>query len=910
MSRDGPAGKSCEAPQETGGAPSAAKAFPWLLHHKITIPDRVRGYVHRAELVDRAMPTRRPLTVLKASGGFGKTTLLAECCRQLRQDGVATAWVSLDGHDTAAVLDIYIAVACHIAGLEFHNDAYAVEAAGGPEGRIGTIVRKIQSLGKPFVIAFDELERLVHPAAVSMLAFLLQRAPSNLHLAFACRQVPDGLNVAGALLEGRGEALATEDLRFSREEVARFFDLRLSRRALADEMNRSAGWPVALRISRNSLKRGTEGSGGFGQDFIGNWIESRLFEDLEPDDRNLVLDLGLFGFFDAHLLADALQQSDSMRHVTSMAALDGLLERVRSDRSETWRLHPLVREHCARQRFREDPQRFAAIHRRIALALGRRGETVPAMRHAAEGGDTGLAGEILEQAGGVRLWIFQGVPQFQEANRLLNRELITTRPRLRLVRCVALTLAGRQHEARALYLSHPRPAFPTDDEDPDLQCYVEDCIVRGAMGLYGGESVGSDHMRTLAGDMARLVLSPRLDPFTRGYLEYARCILHSLIGEFESALQRLSAARDLFGGTHYLAFYGELLHGQIEFEKGRAPEAESHFRRARRIARKRFPLDPVAAASCELMLTEVALECNRISSASALPGLRKALTTHGVPFSFFAAATNVLLGMRLRAGRVGTALADADELLAHLRGAGLTNFARLLAALRVSLLVIAGRVGDAERAWRAEALPENPLECANLKTQTWREMEAVSEARARILIAGGRYDEARRLLHEMHAVAVGRSMRRIRMHALVFSIALEQRAGESAAGKRHLTEYLELFAESPYAWPLLKERATCAETVSRFLESDPDSPHRSSAHSLLAAMHPLEDASNLLLSERELEVLQELAGQRVKQIAASLGLSVHGVRYHLRKLFTKLDVSNRADLLRRARELSLIQDDP
>ena len=74
-------------------------------------------------------------------------------------------------------------------------------------------------------------------------------------------------------------------------------------------------------------------------------------------------------------------------------------------------------------------------------------------------------------------------------------------------------------------------------------------------------------------------------------------------------------------------------------------------------------------------------------------------------------------------------------------------------------------------------------------------------------------------------------------------------------------------------------------------------------------MHPVEDVSNLLLSEREQQVLQELAGHRVKQIAASPGLSVHGVRYHLSKLFTKLDVSNRADLLRRARGLGLIQDD-
>ncbi len=100
-----------------GPESSVSQAFPWLLVQKITVPDRVAGYVHRAELVDRAMPTRRRLTVLKASGGFGKTTLLAECCRKLRREGVAVAWVSLDERDEPAVLDTYITVACQSAGF-------------------------------------------------------------------------------------------------------------------------------------------------------------------------------------------------------------------------------------------------------------------------------------------------------------------------------------------------------------------------------------------------------------------------------------------------------------------------------------------------------------------------------------------------------------------------------------------------------------------------------------------------------------------------------------------------------------------------------------------------------------------------------------------------------------------------
>ena len=53
-------------------------------------------------------------------------------------------------------------------------------------------------------------------------------------------------------------------------------------------------------------------------------------------------------------------------------------------------------------------------------------------------------------------------------------------------------------------------------------------------------------------------------------------------------------------------------------------------------------------------------------------------------------------------------------------------------------------------------------------------------------------------------------------------------------------------------------------------------------------------------------MLERLGRLQDKQIAAELGLTVHGVRYHVRKLFTKLGANTRADALRRARELDLM----
>ena len=278
-----------------GGGPSAAEqALPWLLRQKIGVPERAVGYFHRAALVELALPTRRCVTVLTAPGGFGKTTLLAECCRRLARDGVPTAWVSLDEQDEPGVLGSYIAFACQSTELDIADGPEPGEAGGGPESRAGFVLRAIAALDRPFVLAFDELERLGNPASVALLDFLLRRAPGNLHLALACRHLPVGLNIAGAVLEGRATVLTTDQLQFSKTEVAKFFDRRLSGSELDTLIAESAGWPFALRIACNRIQGGIGSNAGAVRNLVESWVEARLFAGIGRDDREFLLDIGLF----------------------------------------------------------------------------------------------------------------------------------------------------------------------------------------------------------------------------------------------------------------------------------------------------------------------------------------------------------------------------------------------------------------------------------------------------------------------------------------------------------------------------------------------------------------------------------------------------------------------------------------
>ena len=359
----------------------------WLLRHRVTIPEQGASYVDRPELVRRCMLTEQRATLLVAPAGFGKTTLMADCCRRLVGKGTTVAWLSLDEQDKPTMLDTYLAFAFRLGGLDI-DQVDTESPLPGPFPSTHLLLHALERHNAPCVIAFDELERLTDRDAVEVVNFLVKHSPACLRFVMSGREVPVGLDIAQLVLEGDSSVLTSRDLRFGRPEIARFFDLKLTRRELSAVAANSGGWPIALCIQRNS--GGLEAEARVVRDIVESWLDSRFWRGFRPEDLELVLDVGLLEWIDAELLDEVFDEQDSMRRLEHMAPLEGMFEYVHDGSREVWRLHPLVRHHCATKRRRETPNRYRKVHRRIAQVLARRGETLLAVRHASEGSDPSL----------------------------------------------------------------------------------------------------------------------------------------------------------------------------------------------------------------------------------------------------------------------------------------------------------------------------------------------------------------------------------------------------------------------------------------------------------------------------------------------------------------------------------------
>ena len=893
---------------------------PWLLQHKVALPDPIKGYVRRPEVEQRCALTGHRVTVLHAPGGFGKTALLARRCRVLRERGLAVAWLSLDEEDGPESVAKYLALAFERTGVATFDPAgergqRPPARAPGPEAdshaeyRIDLLIRALERHGASCVLALDEVERLQSPEAVKLINTLLRGTPPHLHVGMAFRERPPGLAIAMYPLEGRGVTVTAEDLRFSKSDISRFFGGSLSRRKLAAVVADSAGWPLALHIHRDADRRGVPDPAG-DDDTVAGWIETRLWRGFSAEDRDFVLDIALFNRLETDLIDEVTDARNAGRRIASIEALAGLLSTT-GGRGSTMRLHPLIKGYCAKQRFREAPERFRAIHRGIAKALARRGR--PALRHAAEAGDTALLGRIGESTGGVRLWLEQGSEALHTIDGLLTEEVLSEHPRLALVRCVALTASGDIDGAKRLYgqTGAETAGYTCDREGGDDRALQIDRIfVQGMLHMCGCSQYGDGIMATVA-EAEAMANGADTDPLLRGMFALGMCIAHNQTTAFDTAAEWVGRARAALGRASPYQAHVDLQAGLVAMAMGRPREARRCYDRALQVARASHLRDAGAVMIAETLAAE--LEFERSAGVLRLDGPRvspRLLGRCNAWLDVYAASIGVRAELALLHGGPQAALSSAEDACEYARRTGRPALVRFLSALRVSVLLASDEVDEATRAWQFDRLPEQAAGCLDLGTLSWREMEMLACARLRLFIARGEFAAGRQFAAALQAVASERALVRTRMRGLALSIVLEHRAGAPDRASARLVDYLRLFAEADYARPLARDRAVALALLDDACAAGADAGIAAATEALRKALGGAAGAgaqrSDRALTERELEVLARLEHQPDKDIARALGLSYDGVRYRVRSIFAKLGARSRFDAVHRARAQGIL----
>ena len=348
--------------------------------------------ITRRRLLQFGRSASRPITLISAPAGYGKTTLLRQ-------------WVAEIGPvvrlDPAEVTDYW---------------------------QLWQQVRR--ALNKPTVtLIIDDLHLLERDRSTGPLRDALRRASATRRLVIATRSDPI-LALHEARLAGKVVELRADDLAFDEDETRLF--LAANRVAVSSEQSRALwvhteGWPAGLRLSTTPLSQAAHSEEAFstllhGDTAVGSYLMGQALAYTADDLRDFLLKTSVSEFLDAELAEHLTGRSDSALLLERAYSQPGFVHRHQEQRWP-YRYHPMFRGLLLAELMRSAPGDVRRLSALAAEWFSQQGEHVRAVPVAVQGqawdvlAESVLAGSCLALATGDWGWVGSAIDRLPAAHR-------------------------------------------------------------------------------------------------------------------------------------------------------------------------------------------------------------------------------------------------------------------------------------------------------------------------------------------------------------------------------------------------------------------------------------------------------------------------------------------------------------
>jgi LuxR family transcriptional regulator, maltose regulon positive regulatory protein len=393
--------------KRSSGAPHLAVGLPFeLLESKLVAPQvGARGVPRTALMARLDEAPRAPLVVVNAGAGYGKTTMLVQWGKSLRQRRLA--WVSALAEDNdPVVLLAYVATALDRV-TPIDSDVFEALASPGASVRERILPRLGHALSQieaPVALVIDDAHLIENPRCHEAIVTLAGHLSGDSRLVLSTRDqstFPLGrLRTSGLLLE-----LDAEDLRMGNEE-ARALLAAEQIEAPDDEIDelvgRTEGWPAGLYLAALAARASEPGRTSTASltgkhRFLVEFLQSEFMNYLPPEQLAFLSRTSMLELLSGPL-CDAVLESDSS--AATLASLEHSNRFVVAlDRDGGWyRCHHLVREALLAALVESQPDEAALLLARAADWCAANGQAVAAIRYAREAGDVERVASTMERA--------------------------------------------------------------------------------------------------------------------------------------------------------------------------------------------------------------------------------------------------------------------------------------------------------------------------------------------------------------------------------------------------------------------------------------------------------------------------------------------------------------------------------
>lgn len=841
----------------------------------------------------------RKLTLVSASAGFGKTTLIGEWLAGCQRPA---AWLSLDeGDNDPARFLTYLLAALRTIGANIGEGVFGALQSPQPpsvESILSVLLNEIAILPAPFILVLDDYHIIKDKSIDHAIAFLLDHMPPLMHLVIATRKDPR-LPIARMRVRDQLTELRVADLRFTRCEAADFFNrvmsLDLSSEEIARLETHTEGWIAGLQLAAISMQ-GHANTTGFIDTFVGGhrFVLDYLVEEVLQQQTEVVQNF-LLGTSILDRICGPL--CDAVLRLPSSSSGQDMLEEIERanlfivplDNERRWyRYHHLFADFLRR---RLDRNTAAEYHLRAGIWYERNGWELEAFLHAVAAGDVERAARLAE---GERMPLhFRGAvsPVLNWLSSLPEAEL-DTRPSLRVLYASALLMVGQlsgieqQLQAAETSLQGIGP----DEKGRDLLGHIASIRATVAVSQHQAETILAQSHRALE------YLHPGNLPI-RTAATWAMGYAYQLRGDRNAASKAYSEALSISQsiGHVIIAIMASLGLGNIQEAENRLYSAAETYRRVLELAG-----DPPLPVACEahLGLARICYEWNDLDTAKHHGQLAVQLARQLERTDRVVACEVFLARLELVRGEPGGASSSIAKTYHFARLQNFDNQIPRVAAGYVHALIQQGNLTAAVQVAQKHELPEGT---------------------ARIYLAQGDASAALAVLEPLRGQAEAKGWEDERLRVMVLQAVALHAHGQKLKAARVLGDALTMAEPGGFIRIFLDEGVPMlnllCEAAAHGMMPDyiakllAEFEAEDLSRKVNCDRRPAPPAKTLIepLSERELEVLRLIAqGCSNGEIGERLFLALSTVKGHNRIIFDKLQVGRRTEAVAVARQWGLL----
>lgn len=823
---------------------------------KLRPPSLRQPIVSRPRLT-KFFTDRRPLTIVSAPAGSGKTTLALEWLTSSR---TKVAWLSLDADDNDPIRFIngFIA-ALQTAGLKLRAPSGQRDA----KAIITEIINQFESKDA-VTLALDDYHLITEKSIHETLEYLLEHIPPTLQLVIVTRETPP-LPLARLRARDQLREIHLDELRFTTEETKQFLNQIMGLNLTSQQVNSMArhtqGWIAGLQMAGLSLQSDRDQSvpNANEQQFIAEYFLTEVFNRQSKEVQSFLLNTSILSKFSA-AQCKSVYSGNAGKTLAYLEKANLFISAV----DKWYQYHPLFREFLQARLQSAFPERVEDLHKKSQHWLEQNGHVAEAIPHAFAVTDNETAARLIAILAPDYLKHGELVTLRRWLDRL-PESVIWHFPRLCITQIWLLLDSNLQQDAQAYF--------------DRLGSYL-DKNIKSEFLILRALHAAMTHQPELAMRYVKQAQRTKKakDSFMQTYLSFGLGAAQKMALQLFQAEQsfRNSLALAESGGNAFIALSALANLIDVLYLQARLTDAESACYEALRKYHENIP----ESSDWYWTLARIAYQKNQLKTALnfANRAIDLCIETHQI-----AIQARVLL----QRAQILHGLGDKDKAQDDLDSADMLT--RSLQDNTVLQSIIRQRINfaikdedsDAARQWLAalESFGEPPYPYY------------FSFIKGKYLLAEKRFQEANAEFEKTLKLLEGLDLTLFRIEVLVWHSICLNGLNQTQKATKWMTEAIKLAQAGGVIRPFVEAQKQGADLLAEVNQSG-------FAQMVESAQRSGEQAQGPDLTRREKEILQLLTlGLSNQELAKQLVIAEGTLKRHVANVYQKLGVHNRAQAI-------------